>query len=57
MKKWENQTSRQEIELEYQSIRKKKSLTKVTPNWVEELFVVNEVLMTKPITKKIVDLM
>ena len=28
-----------------------------TPNWTEEIFVVNEVLNTKPITYKIVDLM
>ena len=28
-----------------------------TPNWTEEIFVVNKVLNTKPITYKIVDLM
>ena len=28
-----------------------------TPNWTEEIFVVNEVLNTKPVTYKIVDLM
>ena len=28
-----------------------------TENWSEELFVVNEVLMTKPVTYKLVDLM
>ena len=28
-----------------------------TPNWTEEVFVVNETLPTKPVTYKIVDLM
>ena len=28
-----------------------------TPNWTEEVFVVNEVLPTKPVTYKIVELM
>ena len=28
-----------------------------TPNWTEEIFVVNKILNTKPVTYKIVDLM
>lgn len=28
-----------------------------TPNWTEEVFVIDEVLPTKPVTYKIVDLM
>ena len=51
-----NQRLRLEIKLEFQSIRQVFDKG-YTPNWTEEIFIINKVLPTKPVIYNIVDLM